>query len=115
MYIVVAHTTPQVTAPVGLNNNREEPRSTPRDLHSHGPTLWSKYQKFRSTHRECMELYKSQTSTHSKIWEITSQLVNRYTQIILSLTETIGADQNRTGCQQTRFDEEIQQTVLSKL
>ena len=36
-YTVVAKNILQVTVPVRPNDNREEPRSTPRDLHNLGP------------------------------------------------------------------------------
>ena len=57
------------------------------------------------TTRTLHKLWSKSGQHPLKIQEITSQLVNRYTQIILSLTETTGMTRDRTGCQQTRFDE----------
>ena len=72
------------------SDNREEPSSYTKGSPQSWTTLRSKYQKLRSTQRKYTEFYTFQASTYQKNWKITSQLVNRYTQIILFLTETTG-------------------------
>ena len=63
---VVAKTTPQVTAPVspmttGKSPGQHQGTSTVLDH------IWSKYQKFRSSTKKHMELYKPETSKHQKL------------------------------------------------
>ena len=69
------------------NDNREEPRSAPWDLHSQGTLLQSRHQIFRTTMRKSRKFY---------------QIQDRHIQVHHCLTETtdmnmIGPDVNKQG------------------
>ena len=90
------------------NNNREEPRSTPWDLHSQGPYYGANTKNLGVPQRKYMEFYESQTSIHQKSWNYIpdrQQVYINNTNVSSFPYRDYRYDQNRTGHQQTRFDE----------
>ena len=86
MYIVVAQTTPQVPAPVSPTTTGKNP-----GLHQGISTVMDhtmeQILKIREYAEEMHEILQISSQQPLKIQEITFHLVNRYTQIILSLTD----------------------------
>ena len=89
------------------NDNREEPRSTPWDLHSHGPYYGA------NTEYSGVPRGNTWNSTNSRpaSAENSGNYIPAGQQVYTNNTNVsfpyrdYRYDQNRTGCQQTRFDE----------
>ena len=115
---MVAHTTPQVIAPVSPTTTGKNP-----GLHQGISTVMDhtmeQIPKILEYPEEMHEILQISGQHPLKIQEITCQLVNRYTQIILSLTETtdmtrIGLDVSKLGLMRDTTSITLQ-TIISTI